>query len=137
MLNEQIEDEKAKITSERLLSADEETEISFWTPVKMRGLEATDIRIFVDTQRSGGALFGRGNVNLTSEGGEGTSYPGRGNIILWSEERTAEFVASENKKVKERNKEMTKGAIGKIEDGKVIRSGAAYFHTKDHMGRWH
>jgi hypothetical protein len=78
MLCEQIEEEKGKITSERLLSANEKTEISFWTPAKMRGLELTDIQIFVATQRLGRALFGRGNDIPTSEGGEGTSYSGSG-----------------------------------------------------------
>jgi hypothetical protein len=78
MLCEQIEEEKGKITNERLLSVDEETEISFWTPAKMRGLELTDIQIFVATQRLECALFGRGNDTPTSEGGEGTSYSGSG-----------------------------------------------------------
>jgi len=78
MLCEQIEKEKGKITSERLLSADEGTEISFWTLAKMRGLELTDIQIFVATQRLGRTLFGRGNDTPTSEGGEGTSYSGSG-----------------------------------------------------------
>jgi hypothetical protein len=77
MLCEQIEKEKAKIPSERLLSADEETEIPFWTTIKMRGLELTDIQKSAATQRVGRALFGRGNDNPTS-GGEGTSYSGSG-----------------------------------------------------------
>jgi hypothetical protein len=78
MLCEQIAEEKGKITSERLLSVDEETEISFWTPAKMRGLELTDIQIFVAAQRLECALFCRGNDTPTSEGGEGTSYSGSG-----------------------------------------------------------
>jgi hypothetical protein len=57
MLYEQIEEEKGKLRSERLLLADEETEISFWTPTKMKGLELTDIQIFVATQRLGRALL--------------------------------------------------------------------------------
>lgn len=105
MLCEQIDEEKSKITSERFLSADEETQISFWTPVKMRGLEVRNIGIFVATQRPGGALFGRGDSILRPEGGEGTSYSGSG--------------------------------IGKIQDGKVSRCRAVYFHTREHMRRWH
>jgi hypothetical protein len=61
MLCEQIEKEKDKTTT-----------------VKMRGLELTDIQIFVATQSLGCALFGRGNDTPTSEGGEGTSYSGSG-----------------------------------------------------------
>jgi hypothetical protein len=105
MLGEQIEDEKGKIASERLLSSDEETEISFCNPPKMRGLEVKDILIFVATQRPGGALFGHGNCIVKSKGSEGISYSGSG--------------------------------IGKIQDGKVSRFGAVYFHTKEHMRRWH
>jgi hypothetical protein len=105
MLHEQIEEKKGKITSERLFSADEETEISFCTSAKMRGLEVTDAWIFVATQRSGDTLFGRGNDSLTSGGGEGTSYSGSG--------------------------------IGKIQAGEVSRQGGVYFHTKEHMRRWH
>ena len=106
MLCEQIEKEKGKITGERLLSPDEETEISFWAPAKMRGLELMDIQIFVAAQRLGCILFGRRNDNTsTSEGGEGTSsYSGNG--------------------------------IGKIQDGTVSKRGAAYFQMKDHMRRW-
>jgi hypothetical protein len=77
MLYEQIEEEKGKLRSERLLLADEETEISFWTPTKMKGLELTDIQIFVATQRLGRALPCRGNDTPTSEGGKGTSYSKR------------------------------------------------------------
>lgn len=77
MLYEQIEEEKGKLRSERLLLADEETEISFWTPTKMKGLELTDIQIFVATQRLGRALLGRGNDTPTSEGGKCTSYSKR------------------------------------------------------------
>jgi hypothetical protein len=106
MLCEQIEEEKGKISSERLLSEEEETEISFCTPSKMRGLEVTDIRIFKTTQRPGGALFGHSSDILTSEGGEGTSS----------------YSGSE---------------IGKIQDGKISRRGTVYFHTKEHMRRWH
>lgn len=54
MLCEQIEKEKVKIPCEGFLLTDAETEISFWTPIKMRGLE------------------------LTSEGGKCTSYSGTG-----------------------------------------------------------
>ena len=77
MLCEQIEKEKDKTTSERMLSTDAKTKISFWTTVKMRGLELMDIRIFVATQSLGRALLGRGNDTPTSEGGKGTSYSKR------------------------------------------------------------
>lgn len=78
MLCEQIEKEKDKTTSERMLSTDAETKISFWTTVKMRGLELMDILIFVATQSLGRALLGHGNYTPTSEGGKGTSYSGSG-----------------------------------------------------------
>ena len=78
MLCEQIGEEKGKTTSERLLSADEETEISFCIPAKIRGLEVADIRIFVATQRPGVALFGRDDGILVSEGGKGAFYSGSG-----------------------------------------------------------
>jgi len=78
MLCEQIEAKKGKIPGKGLLSTDGETEISFWTPIKMRGLELTDIHIFAATRRLGHALFGRGNDTPTSEGGKGTSYSGTG-----------------------------------------------------------
>jgi hypothetical protein len=106
MLGEQIEKEKGMITSERLLPADEKTEISFCTPVEMREPEVTDIRIFEATQRPEVALFGRSSGILTSEGGEGTSS-------------------------------YSDSGIGKIQDGKISRRGTVYFHTKEHMRRWH
>ena len=78
MLCEQIEAKKGTIPGEGLLSTDAETEISFWIPVKMRGLELTDIHTFAATCRIGRALFGRGNDTPTSKGGKGTSYSGTG-----------------------------------------------------------
>jgi hypothetical protein len=78
LLREQIDEEKGKIVSERVLSADEETEISFSARGKIRGLQMTDIGTFVATQRSGGALSGRGNVVLTSTYSENASYYRRG-----------------------------------------------------------
>lgn len=105
MLCEQIGEEKGKTTSERLPSADEETEISFCTPAKIRVLEVADIRIFVATQRPRGALFGRDDGILMSEGGKGAFYSGSG--------------------------------MGNIEDSKVSRGGAVYFHTNEPMRRCH
>jgi hypothetical protein len=74
MLREQIEEEKCKIVSERVLSSDEETEISFSVRGNIRGLQATDIGNFLDTMRAGGALSGHGKVVLISEYSENTSY---------------------------------------------------------------
>ena len=104
MLCKQIEEKEGKITSDRLLSAGEETEF-FWTPTKMRGLELTDIQIFVAPQRRGSALLGCRRDTPTSEGGEGTLYSGSG--------------------------------IGEIHDGKVSKSEAIYFQTKEHIRREH
>jgi len=78
MLFEQIEVEKAKITSKRVLSEDEEEEISFSARGKIRGLQMTDIGIFVATQRSGSALSGRSSVVLTSKYAEYASSSGIG-----------------------------------------------------------
>ena len=78
MLREQIEEGKCKMVSERVLSADEETEISFSVRGNIRGLQATDIGNFLDTMRAGGALSGHGNVVLISEYSENTSYSDRG-----------------------------------------------------------
>lgn len=78
MLCEQIEVEKVKMVSGRVLSADEETEISFSTRGKIRELQVTDRGSFVSAQRSGGTLSGRGNVVLTSKYAENASYSGRG-----------------------------------------------------------
>ncbi len=79
MLREQIEEEKCKIVSERVLSSDEETEISFSVRGNIRGLQATDIGNFLDTMRAGGgALSGHGKVVLISKYSENTSYSDRG-----------------------------------------------------------
>jgi hypothetical protein len=78
MLGEQIEDEKGKITSERVLSADGETEVSFSASGKVRGIQVTDIGTFMTTQRPGGTLFGQGNGVITSRDGESATYSGTG-----------------------------------------------------------
>lgn len=59
MFSQQIEEEKGKMVSKRVLSADEEIEISFSARGKIRGLQVTDIGTFVAIQRSRGALSGR------------------------------------------------------------------------------
>jgi hypothetical protein len=78
MLHEQIEKKKGIITSKRVLSEDEEKEISFSARGKMRGLQMTDIGIFVATHRSGSALSGRGNIVPTSKYAEYASSSGMG-----------------------------------------------------------
>ena len=52
MLREQIEKKRGMITSKRVLSEDEEKEISLSARGKIRGLQMTDRGIFVATQRS-------------------------------------------------------------------------------------
>jgi hypothetical protein len=78
MICEKIEEKKGLITSKRVLSEDEEKEISFSARGKVRGLRVTDIGIFVATERSGGALSGRGSVVLTSKYPEDASNSGGG-----------------------------------------------------------
>lgn len=67
MLSEQIDEEKGKTTSGKLPSADEETEIPFSAPVKMRGLEVTDIQVLIVAQRPKAAVFGLVNYFPMSE----------------------------------------------------------------------
>jgi hypothetical protein len=78
MLGEKIEDEKGKVTGERVLSANGETEISFSATGKVREIEVTDIGTFVTSQRQGGALFGQGNGVVTARNGESATYTGSG-----------------------------------------------------------
>jgi hypothetical protein len=78
MLCEQIGEEKGKTRSERLSSADEETEISFCTSAKIRGLEVAYIRIFIATQRPGYALSCSEDGILVSGGDKGAFYSGSG-----------------------------------------------------------
>jgi hypothetical protein len=79
MLSEQIDEEKGKTTGKKLPSVDKETEIPFSAPVKMRGLEVTDIQVLVVAQRPKAALFGRVNDFPLSECVKATSsYFGNG-----------------------------------------------------------
>jgi hypothetical protein len=78
MLSEQIEEEKGKLVSERVLSIEEETEFSFSVIGKIRGLQVRGIGTFVAAKRPGGASSGRSNVVLASKYGENASYSARG-----------------------------------------------------------
>lgn len=80
MLYEEIQNETSKIINDMVVSAadDEDTEISFSTTAKIRGLQATEIGTFVVAQRLGDASLARGHGLISTKDGESASYFGSG-----------------------------------------------------------